>query len=359
MMRMRGISLIRRRGFTLVEALSVIAIIGILASLTIYVVTSAQRQARDAVRKSDVSSIAQGFEARFLDKTCTDQSAVGIYPGEAIMLADIGGAAGRMLWHRVSELYSTTDRCRNFSYYLPTLPNDPNNPDAPYIFNLSSKDEFAAKHYRLAALLERGPSTSQLEEICRLSDVWYSTYEGEKYINCGGQLASQTSAADGIATWFKELVGSAVPKVLATTAICFAPEIPDPSNPEQCINPDTNPNNNNNNNNNGNTVPCVEEGTETEAPTPETNTTSPSSFIDKFWGMLAMKAFALTVTDPEGTPGDDPDPDPDPDPNPNPNNCVCPAGYEKDPNDPTKCVPTNGGNNEEPEEAIYNYYIGR
>lgn len=179
----------KKRGFTLIESLAVIAIIGILLSLSIYTITQAQRQARDTVRKSDVSAIAQGFEARALDKTCTDQTALNIYPGEAILISEVPPAE-RMLWHPVEDVSGSgiVDRCNPFSTYLSSIPNDPKILTNKYHFNLAAKSDARGQHYRIAAKLEKRPTDDQWKEICRQSDVWYGEFIGEKYNGCGGYI---------------------------------------------------------------------------------------------------------------------------------------------------------------------------
>ncbi len=50
-----------RRGFTLIELLVVISIIGILAGMTMVSYTTAQRQARDTERRSDLAQYRNGL----------------------------------------------------------------------------------------------------------------------------------------------------------------------------------------------------------------------------------------------------------------------------------------------------------
>jgi prepilin-type N-terminal cleavage/methylation domain-containing protein len=60
------------KGFTLVELLTVIAIIGILATVTIYSLSGARERGRDGERISELSQIALGVEL------CRDK--LGSYP---------------------------------------------------------------------------------------------------------------------------------------------------------------------------------------------------------------------------------------------------------------------------------------
>lgn len=53
----------KRAGFTIVELLIVIVVIGILAAITIVAYNGVQSRARDVKRKSDVAQIAKGLKA--------------------------------------------------------------------------------------------------------------------------------------------------------------------------------------------------------------------------------------------------------------------------------------------------------
>ena len=61
-------SLPKKNGFTLIELLVVMAIIGVLATISIVSFQASQTKARDAQRKSDLGQISQTLEAYYNDK---------------------------------------------------------------------------------------------------------------------------------------------------------------------------------------------------------------------------------------------------------------------------------------------------
>ncbi len=70
-----------RRGFTLVELLVVIALIGILSSIALISFTGVQKQARDTQRKSDIRQYQLSLE-NFANKNG------GLYPGENVTVSN-------------------------------------------------------------------------------------------------------------------------------------------------------------------------------------------------------------------------------------------------------------------------------
>ena len=58
-----------KRGFTLMELLIVIAVIGILISISTVAYTSAQKKTRDSRRRSDLKAVQNGFEQYYADNS--------------------------------------------------------------------------------------------------------------------------------------------------------------------------------------------------------------------------------------------------------------------------------------------------
>ncbi|HAC56024.1 TPA: type II secretion system protein GspG, partial [Candidatus Saccharibacteria bacterium] len=67
----------RQSGFTIVELLIVIVIIGILATLVIVTFSGVQQRARDSERKTDINAIAGQLEAAYA-KTGTYPALAGL-----------------------------------------------------------------------------------------------------------------------------------------------------------------------------------------------------------------------------------------------------------------------------------------
>jgi prepilin-type N-terminal cleavage/methylation domain-containing protein len=70
----------RKRGFTLLEVLIVIAIIGILVSLGVVSYSSAQKKARDSKRRGDMKAMQSAWEQYYADNN-------GSYPSSCSITA--------------------------------------------------------------------------------------------------------------------------------------------------------------------------------------------------------------------------------------------------------------------------------
>jgi type II secretion system protein G len=100
-------------GFTLVELLVAISIIGLVAGITISSASSIQRSSRDAQRKTDLSSLQSALQQYYTDQ--------GYYPDD--LTSDF--SAGAQLTN-CSGMPPTTPACVVSKVYLQKIPKDPN-----------------------------------------------------------------------------------------------------------------------------------------------------------------------------------------------------------------------------------------
>ena len=125
----------RQSGFTLIEILIVMVIIGILATLSIGSFQSSQQKARDAERKSDLQQIANSLEAYYSDHRQ--------YPEHSMNNKILGCVAeAECDWGTAFSDGNTT--------YMIELPADPKDSQYNYYYLSDSDGSF----YQLYARLE-------------------------------------------------------------------------------------------------------------------------------------------------------------------------------------------------------------
>ncbi len=119
----------KQGGFTLLELLIVIVIIGILALLIIPNITSAPKKARDTKRKTDITTVRKGLEEYFVNNN--------VYP---TLLTDLQSGSAPI---------------------IKTVPTDPKN-SGVYVYTYTPANTNST--YTLTACLENdadnGPSTN-------------------------------------------------------------------------------------------------------------------------------------------------------------------------------------------------------
>jgi type II secretion system protein G len=83
-------SIIKKQGgFTLLELLIVIVIIGILALLIIPNITSAPKKARDTKRKTDITTVRKGLEEYFVNNNVYPNALTDLQTGSAPIIKTI------------------------------------------------------------------------------------------------------------------------------------------------------------------------------------------------------------------------------------------------------------------------------
>lgn len=167
-----------KKGFTLIEAMSVVAIIGILVTIGIYVAQAAQRQARDAKRKSDLTQISNAFITRYNDETC--QSGFHLYPGNNVGL---NPKTGKFSWATIETIQTNTDKdlCKQpLSTYLPTLPSDPDTAKHYYFALNGPLGGQIGKYFRVTAALEKTLTAQEILKCKDASSSW-KKLDGSEY----------------------------------------------------------------------------------------------------------------------------------------------------------------------------------
>jgi general secretion pathway protein G len=124
-------------GFTLVELLVVISIIGILIGLSIFGLQGARESARDANRKADLQEIRSGLE---------------------IYKADCGSYPSTLASSLVGTVQNVSSSCSTSNTYISEVPLDPVS-SSPYSYNPVSTDNGDTyTTYTLCAALEQTPN---------------------------------------------------------------------------------------------------------------------------------------------------------------------------------------------------------
>jgi len=161
------------KGFTLVELLVVMAILGILVSLVAGNFRSSQIRGRDAQRKSDLKQIATSFELFYQD--------YGYYPPteNGYLMAcfyEQGVGGSRCDWgeDEFKDVYPGTVSSRTI--YLKKMPDDPSENYSYYIRTFESTA--SPQKFQIYAHLENSEDQDCLDGDCSNSPVSYACGSG-------------------------------------------------------------------------------------------------------------------------------------------------------------------------------------
>jgi prepilin-type N-terminal cleavage/methylation domain-containing protein len=115
--------MLRRRAFTLIEVLTVVAIIGVLVSITTYVYSSSLVRSRDYQRRSDIATIQNSLEQFYLENRSYPPNHFDLRPG--------GGGYPWVAKYQLEEYVSgecsaqQTDKPYLAPKYINSIPEDP------------------------------------------------------------------------------------------------------------------------------------------------------------------------------------------------------------------------------------------
>ena len=133
----------RNHSFTLIELLTVIAIIGILAAIIIISLDKVRGKARDARRKTDLETISKAIDQYGIDK--------GAYP---LMAGKRGDSCNLTFWN--TDLYTP------LKDYVSKLPTDPYNATVGGLrYCYYYKHDLSTGAYKIRAKLEQDTAAMQ------------------------------------------------------------------------------------------------------------------------------------------------------------------------------------------------------
>lgn len=136
-------------GFTLIELIVVMAIIGVLAAITAGSFNSSQMRGRDSRRKSDLSQVTKALETYYNDR--------GVYPddnGGQIVGCGTTALPTDCPWGQPFQQLATGATADTI--YMVTLPSDPRAPSLAYYYEAAGNQ----RSYQIYARLENTEDTN-------------------------------------------------------------------------------------------------------------------------------------------------------------------------------------------------------
>lgn len=166
---------VNSKGFTLLELLVVLAIIGILTAIGTVSFTAAQIRARDSQRKSDLKVIASVLETYFQENKAYPESGSGSCPGGASWFCSNSAASPWIPALTTNYIQKLPKDLRNLGFLICNPLNGTNNLKAALVYAYYSAGAAAGKQYVLAARLENDKDP-EIGRPIRFNNLTYSNH---------------------------------------------------------------------------------------------------------------------------------------------------------------------------------------
>jgi prepilin-type N-terminal cleavage/methylation domain-containing protein len=139
------------RGFSLLEILAVVAIMGILAMISLGPIHAAQIRGRDSQRKADVNTLSQAIESFYADQRTV--------PDGTLASCSLRDSTQSAPWIPGLSSYITSTQGKALS-----IPVDPKN-NATYRYTYQCFQNDPAKRYRVTAQMENAKDVESVNGI--------------------------------------------------------------------------------------------------------------------------------------------------------------------------------------------------
>ncbi len=139
-----------KKAFTLIELLMVISIIGILSSIVLISVSAVRKNARDAVRKSDLSQISKALEVYQISHNGVYPAISGIFETSMGICNPVSNCTGNN-WDSTSNLIKNLKDEENIEIMIDPL----NKGEYYYLYDVDCSGGICDS-YQLQAKLEDG-----------------------------------------------------------------------------------------------------------------------------------------------------------------------------------------------------------
>ncbi len=162
----------RQKGFTLLELLVVIGIIGLLASIIVVNLTSARRKARDTKRIADVRNLQTAMEDYYAKNGAYPTSLGDLVTGQQIPVWPLDPLAPSG-----TTCTGNSDNCYWYAYYKPSGANGPQS----YHLGTSLEDQGSPLLNQ-----DRDCNSNTIDTRCPYQAIYTNGFSGADTTGCDG-----------------------------------------------------------------------------------------------------------------------------------------------------------------------------